>query len=794
MLVSERRTKARREPVASASSPPNDGPASPLRLLDAAFKTLALSLSPDDVPDVVRRNRRERAKRRLRDALETRGDYPITESLHAEMQQLISRWARKGFVDAFPDADEFEIRCAEERTVLDAAASGNERERFAATERAYLREIEKKHGHIEIRGLQLSARVYQDLEIAYVPLHIEMTPSTPPEAARGETEGDRAQTAMSEMALGLGLGRLRIPAPRAVGMYARLLLLGAPGSGKSTLLAYFAARAARGRLAEDAGLTTNPIPFVVPVRSLHSVPTDIERLAQSAGADPWFLKRALQDARACFFVDGLDEARTDVAGKLLDGLEAVLRPFPEARVIVTSRPAGVPGGDIPAPAHYARGELLSMTREDVTQYIKQWCLAAELSLSKARDQAENDALIAAEDLMERVRASRAIEKLAQTPLLCSVICIVHRFLGQRIPERRVVLYDAITNVLLFEWDHAKFPEGAATGKLDAHAKRSLLACLARDMHDAHVAEISADALVDKFAQQLPHLGHSADDAARIVAEIRDRNGILVERSPGQFAFSHLTFQEYLTAFHIVNARDFAMLVRKYHDKWWHEVIVLAAGFPGANAELIVRGLLRKDGERIATGTMLAAQCVETAIELPSTLRSEIETRVAMLIPPKTTAEFAALHKMGDVAAPVLFRALKKADADGKVSILILLAGMRYEPVIGVIGRALTESAPVGKKVPVSPKSTAAQMNWTTAQYAMVAASWMLYVSDAAYVSFLGAMRTAAPEVRYMLQLSRSNKVFPDPENRIPALIDEYDRTHPKDVARAPSPKRAARSG
>jgi hypothetical protein len=349
-------------------------------------------------------------------------------------------------------------------------------------------------------------------------------------------------------------------------------------------------------------------------------------------------------------------------------------------------------------------------------------------------------------------------------------------------------------VLLFEWDHAKFPEGAATGKLDAHAKRSLLACLARDMHEAHVAEISTDALVAKFAEQLPHLGHSADDAARIVAEIRDRNGILVERSPGQFAFSHLTFQEYLTAFHIVNAREFAMLVRKYRQKWWHEVIVLAAGFPGANAEQIVRGLLRKDGKRVAKGTMLAAQCVETAIELPSMLRSEIEKRVTTLIPPKTTADFAALFEMGDVAAPVLFRALEKADADGKVSILILLAGMRYEPVIGVIGRALTESAPVGRKVPVSPKSTAAQMNWTTAQYATVAATWMLYVSDAAYVSFLGAMRTAAPAVRYVLKHSSGLADFHDPENRVQALLDEYDRTHPNDVARAPSPKRAARSG
>ncbi len=641
MRLAERKTTGKRKRNDVVSISPPDEALLPRHLVAAAFEAITPSvIFGDDVPDVVRRNRRERAKRRIADALDARGAYPVTESLHLELRDLISRWARKGFVDAFPEADEFEIRCAEERAVLDAAANGQDEERFAAAERLYLREIEKKYGNIEIRGLQLSARVYQDLEIAYVPLFVDvaMPPEDKPVAA-GDGDDARALQSIAAMARHLGLGRSRMPAPRALGKHSRLLLVGAPGSGKSTLIAYFAARAARGRLAEDAGLSTRPIPFVLPVRSVHSLPDDLSSLARIAGTDAWFLQRALRENRASFFVDGLDEARPEIAGKLLDALDALLQSFPHARVLVTSRPAGVSAGDISAPAAYTRAELMPMTREDVAQFIKQWCLAAELSLSKARDEAENDARVAAEDLMQRVRASRAIEKLAQTPLLCSVICIVHRFLGQRIPERRVVLYDAITNVLLYEWDHAKFPEGSATGKLDAHAKRALLARLARAMHEKQMAEIPAEALITTFAKQLPHLGHSADDAERIVAEIRDRNGVLVERSPGQFAFSHLTFQEYLTAFDIVNARDYDPLIQKYRDKWWHEVIVLAAGFPGANAELIVKRLLRKDGERVAMGTMLAAQCVETAIELPATLRSEIEKRVATLVPPKTTEDY-----------------------------------------------------------------------------------------------------------------------------------------------------------
>ncbi len=78
--------------------------------------------------------------------------------LRGELRALVERWGQKGFEDAFPDADVFEIRCAEERAVLEAAARGDEEARFAAAERAYRREIEARYGQIEIRGLQLSAR------------------------------------------------------------------------------------------------------------------------------------------------------------------------------------------------------------------------------------------------------------------------------------------------------------------------------------------------------------------------------------------------------------------------------------------------------------------------------------------------------------------------------------------------------------------------------------------------------------------------------------------------------------
>ncbi|WP_437586697.1 NACHT domain-containing protein [Sorangium sp. So ce1000] len=752
-----------------------------------------------DLPERVRKNRRERARRRLLDALEARGPYPVPEGLRGELRALVERWGQKGFEDAFPDADAFEIRCAEERAVLEAAARGDEEARFAAAERAYRREIEARHGQIEIRGLQLSARVRQDLEIAYVPLHVE-EPSEEPRAAKprkgaGKRPKGGATAAEAEAASAMlhALDRPRVLATDALVSHPRLLIIGEPGSGKSTLLAYLATRAARGELTTSTQGHDGPsIPFVVPVRALQEAAATPEEIAHAAGAEAWFVEGALRRGRALLLVDGLDEARTHVAGKVLPALTTMLDAYPGIPVVVTTRPAATPGKDEATPRGFARARLLPMTRDEVAVFIDRWCLAAELSLNKPRGQAEIDARAAADDLKERVRASRAIEKLAQTPLLCSVICVVHRFLGQRIPERRVALYEAITNVLLYEWDRAKFADGAAIGKLDAHAKRALLARLALSMHKARVAELPAEEVVKRLAAHLPDLGRPEEEAEAIVAEIRDRNGVLVERAPGSFAFSHLTFQEYLAAMELVNAHAYDELLRNHREKWWHEVIVLSAGFPGAHADRIIRGLLDKDGEGVAVGTMLAAQCAETAIEVRQALRKEIEKRVARLVPPSSPKEFQTLVFLFDVAGPVLLRALDKANTEEKASIIVLLAYIGYEPATKMVLKLLKD--PSRPSRPFADIRRMADWPPTIAGCAALFVALQLSeVSQAAFSVFLDAMPSADPSAIQVLRnfIAKAND---EDRDKLKALIARAEAERARASSAARSPKRAARSG
>ncbi|MCP3996792.1 MAG: NACHT domain-containing protein [bacterium] len=642
------------------------------RVVDPIFEGLKPSKPKDpSIPGIVFRNRFGRAQRRISQALESRGTAAVSEDLKQRIEILARRWAEEDFDDGFDEAEKFEIEAARERERILAELTGRPEEILAVEERAHRRWIIDTYGSIELRGLQLSERVYQSLEIAYVPLHVE-DPSG--EVLRGPE--------------GLELPfRRRVEVPKALAEHHHLLVVGAPGSGKSTLVAFLAASAAHGILSRDFGWPEDPLPFVVPVRSLRRYRLDAETVAEVNDCSPELVRSIIQKGRALLLVDGLDEADPGNALRLQEAYMRLVSEQPDNVVLVTTRPTAKPEPDL---TPFASTVLVPMTRDEVGKFVEKWCLAAELSIQKERHLAEEEAGRAAEDLKSRLRSSRAIERLAETPLLCTIICVVHRFLGQGIPERRVALYEACTNVLLYEWDRAKFPGGAKIGELDATAKRSLLGSLALHMHSRRVSEIPAREVAEQLSRRLPALDRPPGDAEQILAEIRDRSGLLVEKRMGAYAFSHQSFQEYLAAAECVSKSAIDELVQRHEDPWWHEVIVLAAGFPGFPTDRLVRRLLAADGREVGTGTLLAAQCVETAVELEAGLRKRVEKRVSRLVPPKTGEDALRLMKMGQLTGPALAAALEDAETEEKLLSAIILTRTTFEPSIEKLIRLIKD--------------------------------------------------------------------------------------------------------
>jgi predicted NACHT family NTPase len=671
-------------------------------------------LQDQSLPEIVLKNRLHRARERVLEALVSRGSANVPRDVAEKVDRLVTEWQTRSFEDGFSLIQDFEIQCARDHDLVMAEESGDPERVLPVLEKEDRRRVVEQFGSLELQGIQVSHRVILDLDKVYVPLHLE----------EAQQISERGQLLIFEQRLQLG---------EVLRRQNRILITGAPGSGKSTLVSFLATGLANGRLAEEFGWSDRPVPLVIVVRALREAFRTIEELATHLALDQRLVAGIFKQGRVVLFVDGLDEAPESVRRDLAAWLAKVVETYPAVRVIATSRPTGMLREMEGCLVDFSPYRLAELSSEDVEEFIDKWCLAAETSVRTDISEAQKQARAAADDLKSRISQNRSVQRIAVNPLLTTILCVVHRFLGRSIPEHRVTLYEKCTDLLLYEWDRAKFPEGAAVGSLDAPQKRTLLRGVARLLHDRHEAEIPEKQVVRHFEKMLPELGRPEGDATRIVHEIRDRSGLLVERRPGFFAFSHLTFQEYLAALDYSARGELQQLVDHWGDDWWQEVIALAAGVPGGGPALITRELLAKNND---FATVLAAQCLETAIDMPLSVRQRIEKRLEKLVPPRDFNGIERLQRIGMTAAPLLLKALQSGNRDERVLCLRTLWGIDYEPAIPIILKCGSDSEKSGYSVP-SEKSN---YQLSVGEYAIFVLFQKARTSDAARRAVAGVLR------------------------------------------------------
>jgi hypothetical protein len=597
------------------------------------------------LPPVVLANRKERAYKRVLDALVSRGVPSVPSDLRSRLQSIIETWSLRAFQDGFEPIQELEVQCARERQLAIARQSGDPKRVLSVMESEYRRRVVERFGSIELKGIQLNHRVILDLDQVYIPLHL------------GQPE---------EGILGL---RIRVAVREVLGRHTRVLLIGSPGSGKTTLVSFLASKCAIGN--HYLGWPERALPFVITVRELKDAEFTQEWLAARVGVDVEVVSAALLEERAVLLIDGLDEAPEELRRQLTTAVVQFYEKYPRVPIMVTSRPAGAPGEAESSLGCCVAFRLADLTDQEVDEFVDKWCLAAERSARADEHLARKEATAAAMDLRARIRRSRPVQRIAVNPLLTTILCVVHRYLGRTIPEHRVTLYEKCTDALLYEWDRAKFPKDSAVGDLDANQKRALLKGIASFLHEKHEAEIAEPDVVRHFAAMLPEMGKPQEDALRIVREIRDRSGLLVERRPGVFSFSHLTFQEYFTALDYISRP--VQLLAHVDQPWWDEVIALAAGVPTCDAGRLIHSLLDKGA------TILAAKCLETAVNVPMEVRKQVELALEQSLPGGIGTE--SLVEIGLIVAPILTRLLPSYDSHGKTYSLLFFHDFHYDPVV-----------------------------------------------------------------------------------------------------------------
>ncbi|MEU2510998.1 NACHT domain-containing protein [Streptomyces syringium] len=509
-------------------------------------------------------------------------------------------------------------------------------------ERRYRNYVIDRYSRLTVVGLDLTRPegACWPLDTAYLSLEL---------AARDERSG-----MPSEWPEGHGSPMTVKRAEQALAGRQRTVIRGLAGSGKTTLLQWLAVIAARRNPPSEMHHLGHLIPFVLPLRTLdrqsalpgpHSFLEATGSMLAAAQPTGW-ADRVLTAGRGLLLIDGLDEVPQQRREHTRAWLRELLAAYPQAYVLVTTRPTAVP-------EHWLDGSgfteltVRPMNRRDVLVFVTRWHGAAQATPGLE------------ESFKEAVRGQRDLAQLATTPLMCALMCALHRDRRGHLPRSRMELYEAALSMLLVRRDHERgidAPEGIS---LTRHQSIQLLQRLAYWLirnGQAEMEEESALAVVEEALPAMPAVS-AQGDARQVLTHLVSRSGLLRKPTVDTIDFVHRTFQDYLGAKAAVEARDLGLLVRHAHDDQWEDVLRMAVAHarPTERATLLRRLVAR--GDRAARHRtrlhLLAMACLEQATELDPEVREAVESRAGTLLPPWSYEEAKELASVGPVILDLL---------------------------------------------------------------------------------------------------------------------------------------------
>ncbi|CAO0837690.1 NACHT domain-containing protein OS=Streptomyces microflavus OX=1919 GN=G3I39_33260 PE=4 SV=1 [Streptomyces microflavus] len=445
----------------------------------------------------------------------------------------------------------------------------------------------------------------------------------------------------------------------------RVLLRGEAGAGKTTLLWWLAAHASARTLDDDLAPLNGLVPFVVPLRTLRARGGTFPGPAELSGAaglvvdaapEGW-ASRVLESGRALLLVDGLDEVPPEDREQAHDWLSQLLARYPETRCVATVRPLAVEPDWLRSEG-FAELRLLPMRNEDIQAFVASWHRAARLS-----EEDDTDRLDALEqDLSRQFDQNPTLRDLARTPLLCAVICALHRRRDGFLPETRWSLYRSALEMLLGHRDRRRRigdPEGI---DLSVEEHTQLLQRIAVWLVREGQSEFTRGQALRQLGRALAGMERvsAQGSPAKILTHLLNRSGLLQERTDDTYQFIHRTFQDYLAAKEFIEDDHLNELLGHADEEPWQDVILLAAGHCGRRElALLVRGLLdaglRHWAQSAARTTVhvLAALCAQHATWLDDAVRTAVQESTAALFPPVSDNQVGALARLGPAALAFL---------------------------------------------------------------------------------------------------------------------------------------------
>jgi len=457
----------------------------------------------------------------------------------------------------------------------------------------------------------------------------------------------------------------------------RSIIIGTPGSGKTTLLSYLAFKFASKSSKKFFGIENEILPIFISLRDTakEGFSLKVKEFTENyinyidcPHRPPLdFFKKKLDEGKCIILLDGLDEVATvEQRVNVAKWVDELATAYSKNIFITTSRPYGY------ETAHlyndFLELNILDFTTQQVEQFIRYWTKAVEIKVRG--DESEftlGEAKKRAEDLLKAIKDNSKIEVLTVNPLLLTIVALVHRYRAA-LPERRVELYEECCDVLLGYWDTVK----GLAGELQPRQKRAILQPLAYYLHLNGLREEKREKFIELLENELPKIAVSKEKANDFLNNVKERCGVLVETKIDYFGFTHLTFQEFLTARYILdnNLEDF--LVTKKRDKYWLEVTLLYCGMKDATS--LLQKILKEKEDLFYTNLFLAGRCLAESLSVSPELRAEVTDKMLEIYQSKNEFERSreiALEILREIKNPRMIQQLIEKSNDKETNVRLL---------------------------------------------------------------------------------------------------------------------------
>jgi 3',5'-cyclic AMP phosphodiesterase CpdA len=396
-----------------------------------------------------------------------------------------------------------------------------------------------------------------------------------------------------------------------------LAIRGAAGAGKTTWMRWTFRRLLR---------EERTLPLMLVVR-------DLARYWQSSGSigaarslvsflDAWAaermgagwegdLRKILETGdgpRPILLVDGWDEAG-QLGEDLRERLVGLMAKCPRMLVIVTSRPYGEG-----RPSHAEGFEVLDvqpladMEIQDFVHRFYRQCYGED-GLTAAKG---------AELFWSALERSPEPRALARTALLLTMMLLIGR--SRPLPDKRHLLYEACIDNLLTALPDRKTEEGALLLREqwrpeDSEERKRVVAGLAHAIQNSGYKGSTRSTIVrdwEGMAVLLPWEWR-AKQKIGFLTWLAGPAGLLTDRADGTLAFTHLSFQEYLTAWHLnattEGAEERIRQFGRHEDlNWWETLRLWSALIEKQSPERlepVLKALMRDSEGRALAGAIFA---------------------------------------------------------------------------------------------------------------------------------------------------------------------------------------------